>query len=1312
MESFNASRAKACDMRVIPTNICGKKCGTCKYFNAAKNGYCSHPKVKMNVDSYWSCKYWDNPQSRPVTSPDQLDEISAARLSRSLKIARFTLSHWGRYRFELSDRRREALLEMAKRGGSPGEREQAVRALKNHGIDCGHDEHGKFTWNNTCKAGKTKEKSKESGQTEQKGAFSKEFSEFIDDVNLIAKASDKEIDDLVIREMNHLSIGKLREYVKKTQYASIFETYPKISKNNLIKAIRDNLYIRKSTYNRNRFSRVSRELSRLSRSERVSLIKEIVSRFSDCGHKPNGDFDYKNTCASLRRDIRAAEKSGMLHNMAKDFRAKGERRLGHIEAELETADEARAKELEAERTEIEAVLHHMDRKTNSMFNATENLKEANHYLTEVASKSPHSVDGKRLIAIKSSVRKIYSGIKNIDNLDKDQVKSLKNEAILASSVCSYLASRSENENIQKSAKLLKHTLKLIGEKTGEKIRFSNSSRFAKMGSAGDCGHAKDITEEGRVGFAPGNKCKVCGKTGCKGHGKTSKAIKAPKTSRGGFRVTQDDLPVSLRGRLSEKDLSFIKSKETLHDMIVLYENSRKGLEHGTLPTVKELMIAAKIGESTRGQYEWTGNMMMEVSNEISSALGKQLGPKYANIWAALNSVLSTRAEYREHTIGAMRLMRMWIEAGEPTDKDSIESIMEDFAKQKEKSRKTGKEVQLYRGLYDPKGNKTFPGKWNGVQRVLQNPNNPDFYKSIVAGKNIAKTQEFFSSWFEPVSFAYDKWMSRLTKPDMPKTSPAKMLAKLKSYIAARSTNKRLSKSESKAYNDLTLLQENLISRTSVYLSYKAAASEAARTLSEETGVKWQTREVQEAVWSAAIGIACLKAYGMSNEDIPDNLAHEMINQSWDIQSLIKEGGLKNELARLGVTERTLESLSSWEKFSKEKQPQKQGKIDISDREAVKNLAERIPPAGISTKNEKRVLIPDKETGKAKEVKRWGSSRPKSRMEKMGSSADCGHAPDMTEEGRVGFAPGNKCKVCGKSGCKKHSKSYAFYSPNTNEGTGFDYARKALYSDAQAAARRVSEEIDSKNGFKSKDYDAIGDWADGAENSIVSEYNDVEDFDTLKYLASLKGKAWKQKAVLPFMVDEDGPDMLHILSIADNDLRSIRKNLGEAGIDFRTLIPRGKKTAVMIYDEGGKLIENLERLEKAYPGRIHGETHRGKGEFVGSFNSRTEGRREYERAIGSYKEKHASTRLHKRQDKRTAWPKLDTGGRACTCQGKRRGEPCQCKGFQKGNKAGAIKKQRRMDKTAAADTIKAAAKKNRMLTNRVRKSYSGVNVEEY
>jgi len=201
------------------------------------------------------------------------------------------------------------------------------------------------------------------------------------------------------------------------------------------------------------------------------------------------------------------------------------------------------------------------------------------------------------------------------------------------------------------------------------------------------------------------------------------------------------------------------------------------------------------------------------------------------------------------------------------------------------------------------------------------------------------------------------------------------------------------------------------------------------------------------------------------------------------------------------------------------------------------------------------------------------------------------------------------QIQGKSGTE-------FFSPTT-EPMNFDEAVKAVNSSKQVDAHLVSGHIDNALNLNSTAHDGIGEWKDGAENSVIHEITGLKDFDELRYAAALKGRALNQKAVLAFEAG-DGNDAIHKTTVPTDNLQEIRGKLDKAGIVQRTLLPDGKNTAIMVFDQGNKLGSNIADVAKQYGTKA--QTIRGTGEFVGESDTREGAVKNYTGIIKDYEQK--------------------------------------------------------------------------------------------
>lgn len=196
------------------------------------------------------------------------------------------------------------------------------------------------------------------------------------------------------------------------------------------------------------------------------------------------------------------------------------------------------------------------------------------------------------------------------------------------------------------------------------------------------------------------------------------------------------------------------------------------------------------------------------------------------------------------------------------------------------------------------------------------------------------------------------------------------------------------------------------------------------------------------------------------------------------------------------------------------------------------------------------------------------------------------------------------------------------SPNIKENMNYEEASKMLTSPEQARAVSIAKDLIDKQKISGKIESAIGDWEDGAENSVKIDVKGIKDFEQLAYTASKLGAMLNQKAVVAFQKKKDGPDILHKIT-ADKPMDQVRKILSDNGISFRTMVGDRAKTSVTILDKGSQLTANVAKFLGAINGKS--EAVRGVGEFIGG-NTRIAGKKAYKGVIDNY-ERSFPNRVH-------------------------------------------------------------------------------------
>lgn len=196
-----------------------------------------------------------------------------------------------------------------------------------------------------------------------------------------------------------------------------------------------------------------------------------------------------------------------------------------------------------------------------------------------------------------------------------------------------------------------------------------------------------------------------------------------------------------------------------------------------------------------------------------------------------------------------------------------------------------------------------------------------------------------------------------------------------------------------------------------------------------------------------------------------------------------------------------------------------------------------------------------------------------------------------------------------------AEAYQFYSPNIEENLNFDEALKRMNSGNQLLYRKIGQDIDQQLGHQSQAIDALGDWGDGAENTVFNTIQKINNYDELKYSSALKGKIGQQKAVIPFMVSPSGPDQLFIADLKNTNLEEVRQKMSELGINFRTLAENKNGVKAIVFDPGSQLGDNLAKLGDAFDSEI--SVRKGQGEFLGNDTSRQAGVAEFDKIIKEY-----------------------------------------------------------------------------------------------
>ena len=206
-----------------------------------------------------------------------------------------------------------------------------------------------------------------------------------------------------------------------------------------------------------------------------------------------------------------------------------------------------------------------------------------------------------------------------------------------------------------------------------------------------------------------------------------------------------------------------------------------------------------------------------------------------------------------------------------------------------------------------------------------------------------------------------------------------------------------------------------------------------------------------------------------------------------------------------------------------------------------------------------------------------------------------------------------------------AEAYQFYSPNVEENLTFDDALARLDSGNQILYNKIGQDVDQQLGYQSQSFNALGDWSDGAENTVFNAIQKVNSFEELRYSTAVKGKIGKQKAVIPFMTNPGGADTLFMADIKGIQLPELRAKLDEMGISFRTLVPDKGGVKVVVFDPGSQLSAQMAKFEETF--KVNVDIRKGQGEFLGSDASREAGALEYDKVIKGYESNIANQKTY-------------------------------------------------------------------------------------
>jgi len=191
----------------------------------------------------------------------------------------------------------------------------------------------------------------------------------------------------------------------------------------------------------------------------------------------------------------------------------------------------------------------------------------------------------------------------------------------------------------------------------------------------------------------------------------------------------------------------------------------------------------------------------------------------------------------------------------------------------------------------------------------------------------------------------------------------------------------------------------------------------------------------------------------------------------------------------------------------------------------------------------------------------------------------------------------------------------FYSPSVAEHLDLAQASAGLHSERQHLLETASREIDQKLGLTSTNHAAIGAWSDGAENSVMTEMDDVS-WEQIRTATAMKAHLANQKDALVF---QEGEGNQHLYSFqATGSVEKIHQDLLEDGVAFHTIVPTQGGATVYAVDMGDSGEATSQAVAKA--AQRYGTTptdQPGRAEFLVGDNPGTTGQEQRHEAQLAY-----------------------------------------------------------------------------------------------
>jgi hypothetical protein len=215
-------------------------------------------------------------------------------------------------------------------------------------------------------------------------------------------------------------------------------------------------------------------------------------------------------------------------------------------------------------------------------------------------------------------------------------------------------------------------------------------------------------------------------------------------------------------------------------------------------------------------------------------------------------------------------------------------------------------------------------------------------------------------------------------------------------------------------------------------------------------------------------------------------------------------------------------------------------------------------------------------------------------------------------------------------------SYGFVSPNNRDDLKLKDAISNLNSPEEVRLLQETRDIACRVRAKARVNKSLGNWSDGAENSMIFRIYSEE--PAMRYAVASLGKNWRQKTVLYFRRQASGNARMYLISVPRKHrelnflVRAVAKSLDDSQVSYRTLVPLTTRVMVYVVDLRNELQQQLRNAAR----KLHARplAFAGTGGFIGSDTDREKAQDVFSQEIKSYESHHSLNRRCREMKPRT------------------------------------------------------------------------------